>query len=152
MNKKSLKEFLRKDKEKKALEKIGPKLEATYNWKNLKDELNDLILDGKEFCNLKIEQVMTLINDYHGLNKVFTNLQLGALLSLKRYDKTVKEIVDKISIIFDNDEKKVVSWFYLINPELGGSSPMDYFIIGREKEVLNHVNKKIEELMEIVEE
>jgi hypothetical protein len=152
MNKKTLKDFVRKEKEKKVLEKIGPKIEVTYNWNNLKEELNELILNDKEFCTLKIEQVLTLINDYHDLNKVFTNLQLGAILCLKRHNTIAKEIVDKISILFDNNEKKVVAWFYLINPELEGCSPMDYCIIGREKEVLNHVNKKIEELMEVVEE
>jgi hypothetical protein len=152
MKKDSLKKFLKKEKQKKVLEKIGPKLEVTYNWNNLKQELNDLVLNNKEYCNLKIEQVLTLVDDYFTLNNVFTNLQLGSLMCLKRHNSVVKEIIDKISIIFDNDVKKTVSWFYLINPDLEGNSPMDFFIIGREKEVLEHVNNKIIELTEIVEE
>lgn len=152
MKKKNLKSFNVKVREKKALEKMGSKEEVSYNWFQLKDDLNKILLEDKEYTSLKTQQIITLIDDFFQVNKVLKNLQLGTILCLKRHNSIVKEIVDKISILFDNDEKKVVSWFYFINPELEGASPVDYFILGREKEVLDHVNEKIIQLMEIVEE
>jgi translation elongation factor EF-Ts len=148
IKKKNLKTFNRKIIEKKALEKIGSIKEVSYNWSEFKQDLSKLIIEEKENVTLKTVQVLTLVEDYFKLSSVHSNLQLGFLLANKRNNDIIREIIEKISIVFDNDLKKVVTWFFFINPSFDGASPADFFIVGREKEVLDHVNEKILELVE----
>lgn len=147
---KKLKEYINSMRSKRA-EEIAPSTYVAYDWESLKSDLNKCIVDGHESIILNTNNIKGLVDDYYRTCKGLNNLQLGFLLTIKRFDPISKEIIDKIAVLFDNDVNKTIMWFFLSNPELNHHTPCDLILTGREKEVLDHVNKKIIELTEYLD-
>jgi hypothetical protein len=57
---------------------------------------------------------------------------------------TLHQAFDEILTFFHNDMKKTLIWFYTANPMLGGISPAEMIMLGREEKLIKAIKSAME--------
>lgn len=143
--KKNLKKFNRKIVEKKAIEKVGPIQEVSWDWASFRQDLESLIVNNKESLKVPTAQLWAMAEDYQRLNEIHERLQRGCVIMAQRNNPTIQTITKYVIEHFNDSYKMVLSWYYAPNPMLGGVSPIDMCIAGREDKLLKFVESQREQ-------